>query len=577
MSEQKNLILAIVLSVGIILAFQFFYEMPRLKERQAQQAAQQAAQTEQTLNQAAGTTPAGDANVSVPGTASGAPVIGRAEALAQSPRVAIDNGALHGSIALKGSRIDDVTLARYHETVDPSSPEIVLLSPPGSPHPYFAEYGWVGGEPSTVVPGTDTLWSAQGDKLTASSPITLSWDNGSGLAFKKEVSLDTDYMFTVKRSVTNTGDKPATLYPYGLISRWGTPPTMNYYILQEGPLGVFDNELHEYKYSAVVKEKEVSFESTGGWLGITDKYWLAAMVPQQDLSLKANFRHLEEGDRYQTDFRGPPLVVQPGQTVEVTDRLFAGAKVVTLLDHYRDEYKIPLFDRAVDFGWFYFLTKPIFYLLHFIHSTVGNYGVAILILTLLVKGAFFPLADKSYRAMAKMKKLQPEMVKLRERFADDKPRLNQEMMQLYKNEKVNPMAGCLPIIIQIPVFFSLYKVLFVTIEMRHAPFFGWIKDLSAPDPTSIFNLFGLIPITLPHALMIGVWPLVMGVTMWFQQKLNPAPADPTQAKVMSFLPIMFTFLFATFPAGLVIYWAWNNSLSIGQQWLIMRRLGVKAS
>jgi len=269
------------------------------------------------------------------------------------------------------------------------------------------------------------------------------------------------------------------------------------------------------------------------------------------------------------------MTVAPGQTVEVSDRLFAGAKVVTLLDHYRDEYSIPLFDRAVDFGWFYFLTKPIFYVLHYIHGVVGNYGIAILILTLLVKACFFPLADRSYRAMAKMKQLQPEMVKLREKYGDDKVRMNQELMGLYKKQKVNPVSGCLPIVIQIPVFFSLYKVLFVTIEMRHAPFFGWIHDLSAPDPTTLFNLFGLLPFTPPHMLMIGAWPLVMGFTMWLQQKLNPQPTDPTQAKVMQFLPVMFTFLFATFPAGLVIYWCWNNSLSIGQQWAIMKRMGVK--
>ena len=295
------------------------------------------------------------------------------------------------------------------------------------------------------------------------------------------------------------------------------------------------------------------------------------------MPLKAGFRHQVEGDRYQTDYRGDAMTVAPGQTVEVTDRLFAGAKVVTLLDQYRDQYNIPLFDRAVDFGWFYFLTKPIFYVLHWIHGVVGNYGIAILILTLLVKLAFFPLADKSYRAMAQMKKLQPAMTEMRERYGDDKVKMNQELMALYKKEKVNPVSGCLPIIIQIPVFFALYKVLFVTIEMRHAPFFGWIHDLSAPDPTSIVNLFGLLPFTPPHFLMIGVWPLIMGFTMWLQTKLNPQPTDPVQAKVMQFLPLMFIFLFVTFPAGLVIYWSWNNTLSIAQQWAIMKRMGVKAS
>jgi YidC/Oxa1 family membrane protein insertase len=570
MSEQRNLILAIVLSVGIIFAFQYFYEAPRMRERQAE--------AERTASQVVpgAEAPAGQ----VPGTGA-APLPGqpmtRQQALAQSPRLPIDNGAVHGSIALKGARFDDVTLARYRETVDPGSPEIVLLSPPGGPSPYFAEYGWVAGDAAMPMPNAETVWQAEGQRLTAKDPVTLRWDNGQGLSFAKRVEVDPDYMFTVKQSVTNSSDKPVTLYPYGLVSRWGTPHTLGYYILHEGPIGVFDGSLQEYKYSTVAEEGRVEFASTGGWMGITDKYWLASLVPQQDLTLKGGFRHVAEGDRYQADFRGDAVTVQPGQTVEVTNRLFAGAKVVTLLDQYADRYQIPLFDRAVDFGWFYFLTKPIFYVLHWLNALVGNYGVAILILTLLVKAAFFPLADKSYRAMAQMKKLQPEMQALRERYADDKARMNQELMALYKKEKVNPVSGCLPILIQIPVFFSLYKVLFVTIEMRHAPFFGWIRDLSAPDPTSVFNLFGLLPFTPPQMLMIGVWPLIMGFTMWLQQKLNPQPPDPVQAKVMQFLPVMFTFLFATFPAGLVIYWSWNNILSIAQQWAIMRRLGVKAT
>jgi len=573
MSDQRNLIIAIALSVAVIFGFQFFYEAPRQREAQQRQAAQQTEQAQQqnaTAPSAPGSAPSAAGGAAQPMT--------RAEALASSPRVRIDNGAVHGSIALKGSRIDDVTLQRYRETVEPDSPEIVLLSPPGAPHPYFAEYGWVGdANADTSLPGPDTVWTAEGEKLSATEPVTLRWDNGAGLSFTKRFELDSDYMFTIKRSVTNNTDKPVTLYPYGLISRWGTPPTLGYYILHEGPIGVLGGKLEEWKYSHVAEEGKAEFESTGGWLGITDKYWLASLIPEQDLAVKAGFRHEVQGDRYQADYRGGAVTLAPGQSSEVTDRLFAGAKVVTLLDRYRDEYSIPLFDRAVDFGWFYFLTKPIFYVLHWIHGVVLNYGIAILILTLLVKAAFFPLADRSYRAMAQMKKLQPKMMELREKHGDDKVRMNQELMNLYKTEKVNPVSGCLPIVIQIPVFFALYKVLFVTIEMRHAPFFGWIRDLSAPDPTSVFNLFGLVPITLPHMLMIGVWPLIMGFTMWLQTKLNPAPTDPTQAKVMQFLPLMFIFLFATFPAGLVIYWSWNNTLSIAQQWAIMKRMGVKAS
>jgi YidC/Oxa1 family membrane protein insertase len=571
MSDQRNLIVAIALSVAVIFAFQFFYEMPRVREAQERQAA---LQSQQAAQQAVTPTAPG---VAVPGAAGAAKALSRAEALASSPRIPIDNGAIHGSIALKGGRIDDVTLARYRETVDPTSPEIVLLSPPGSPNPYFAEYGWVAGDASVAMPGAETVWAAQGGELTAKEAVTLNWDNGQGLSFAKRVEVDPDYMFTIKRTVTNNSDKPVTLYPYGLISRWGTPPTLGFFILHEGPIGVLGERLEEWNYSEVADEGKVEFASTGGWLGITDKYWLASLVPPQDLSLKAGFRHQVDGDRYQTDYRGDAMTVQPGQTVEVTDRLFAGAKVVTLLDQYAEQYAIPLFDRAVDFGWFYFLTKPIFYVLHWIHGVVLNYGIAILILTLLVKAAFFPLADRSYRAMAQMKKLQPAMMEMRERYGDDKVKMNQELMALYKKEKVNPVSGCLPIVIQIPVFFALYKVLFVTIEMRHAPFFGWIHDLSAPDPTSLFNLFGLIPWTPPQFLMIGVWPLIMGFTMWLQTKLNPQPTDPVQAKVMQFLPLMFIFLFVTFPAGLVIYWSWNNVLSIAQQWAIMKRMGVKPS
>jgi YidC/Oxa1 family membrane protein insertase len=573
MSDQRNLFIAIALSVGIILAFQYFYEMPRRQAAMERQAAEQAQLTPAS--------PSGEPTAQAPGMPSTGATAGaamsRADALAQSPRVRIDNGAVHGSVALKGGRIDDVTLARYRETVDPNSPEIVLLSPPGAPNPYFAEFGWVPADGATFMPGPDTLWAAEGGELTATDPVTLRWENGQGLAFAKRVELDPNYMFTIRRSVTNTSDKPVTLYPYGLISRWGTPHTLGYYILHEGPIGALGGHLEEWKYAKIAEEGKVEFDSTGGWLGITDKYWLASLVPQQDMTLKAGFRHEAEGDRYQADYRGAAITVAPGQTVETTDRLFAGAKVVTLLDQYRDAYNIPLFDRAVDFGWFYFLTKPIFYVLHWIHGVVGNYGIAILILTLLVEAAFFPLADKSYRSMAQMKKLQPKMTELREKYGEDKVRMNQELMNLYKTEKVNPVSGCLPIVIQIPVFFSLYKVLFVTIEMRHAPFFGWIHDLSAPDPTSFANLFGLLPFSPPHALMIGVWPLIMGLTMFLQTKLNPQPTDPTQAKVMQFLPLMFIFLFATFPAGLVIYWSWNNSLSIAQQWAIMKRMGVKAS
>ena len=574
MTEQKNLILAIVLSIGIILAFQFFYELPRV-ERQQEAARQQASQQAAAPAQPGGTVTPQPGGIGAgvggaPAAVTAAPPAG--------PRVAIDNGRLHGTVGLTGNRIDDVTLADYHLTVDPASPDTALLRPAGNADAYFGEFGWVPGDAAAglLVPDSSTPWTSDSTRLTATSPVSLSWDNGQGLLFGHKVAVDDNYMFSVTRSVTNNGAVPVVLHPYALLSRWGTPHTLGYYILHEGPIGVLDAKLHEINYSDLQEDGAVELASTGGWLGFGDKYWLAALVPDQQDNIKAKFSYApHDGQpRYQIDYIGAPVTVAPGSTVSFTDRMFTGAKEVDKLDGYADSLGIPLFDRAVDFGWFYFLTKPIFHVLDFFYRLVGNYGVAILLLTLLVKILFFPLANKSYRAMSQMKKLQPEMMALRERYGDDKMKMNQELMALYKREKVNPMSGCLPIIVQIPVFFALYKVLFVNIEMRHAPFFGWIQDLSAPDPTTIFNLFGLIPWDPPHFLMIGVWPLLMGITMFLQTKLNPQPADPVQAKVMLFLPVMFTFLFATFPAGLVIYWTWNNILSITQQWVIMKRMGV---
>ena len=583
MTDQRNLILAIVLSVGIILAFQLLYEQPRI-EQQRERDAQIAEQQEQQQRSDGTTTPtpsvtpgqsSGDSSsINVPGSAGGD--LNRADALEESPRLRIDNGRLHGSVALDGARFDDLTLADYHLTVNPTSPEIELLNPSDSRRAYFAEFGWVDAAGGAAMPDSQSVWQSDGGSLGVGSPVTMTWDNGEGLSFEKLVSLDENYMFTVDRTVTNTTNSAVTLYPYSLLSRRGTPDTMGFYILHEGPIGVFNETLEEIDYSDLQEDGAVEFSSNGGWIGFTDKYWLAALIPDQSANIKATFRHSiqDADDRYQVDFLGDPQTIPAGSSITLTDRLFAGAKEVDKLDAYGAEYNIPLFDRAVDFGWFYFLTKPIFYMLVWFYGIVGNYGIAILLLTLAVKLVFFPLANKSYKAMSQMKKLQPEMQKLRERYGDDKQKMQQELMALYKKEKVNPMAGCLPIIIQIPVFFALYKVLFVSIEMRHAPFFGWIQDLSAPDPTTIFNLFGLIPWDPPSLLMIGVWPLLMGITMFLQQKLNPQPADPMQAKIMMMLPVMFVFLFATFPAGLVIYWTWNNVLSIAQQWVIMKRMGV---
>jgi len=571
MNEQKNIILAIALSVAILLGWQFL--MPKPPVPQGQAPSTQTATPAAPDNHASAVpkvpgsqTPAAPAAVDV--------AVARAAAIAAAPRVKIVTPSLNGSFSLLGARIDDLNLVNFHETPDKTSPEITLLSPGAGVGAYYAEFGFVPGETKDSVPGPDSLWTADSQSLAPDHPVTLTWDNGKGLTFSRTYAVDDNYMFSVTQKVENTGTTPVTLYPYALVSRWGTPKTQDIYILHEGALGVLDGTLKEMKYKALREEDHQREEkSTGGWIGFTDKYWLTALVPDQSMAVSArmNWRSVEGVDRYQADWLGSALTVAPGGTTETSSHFFAGAKELSKLDAYGEKLGIPRFDLAIDFGWFYFLTKPFFYFLRYIHSQVANFGIAILIFTVVVKGAFFPIANKSYKAMSKMKKLQPEIKKLQERFGDDKARLNQEMMALYKREKANPVSGCLPIVIQIPVFFALYKVLYVTIEMRQAPFFGWIKDLSVPDPTTIFNLFGLIPWTPPDMLHIGVWPLIMGVTMFLQQKLNPAPPDPIQAKMFTFLPIIFTFMLANFPAGLVIYWAWSNSLSILQQWLIMKR------
>ena len=586
--ENKNLILAIALSVVILIGFQLLAE--RLLPKPAPQPAPTSEGVAPAPGAAAPPSPQPGAvapQVTQPGAPAAPTPAGdlavrtRVEVLAATPRVRINTPELHGSIALVGGRIDDLTLVRFRETIDPNSPEIVLFSPPGSAEPYFAELGWVGAPPGVPLPGPNTRWEADGSELVANRPLTLTWDNGAGLVFKRIYSVDEHFMFTITQEVENKGAEAVGINPYSAVARWGSPETSQFFILHEGPIGVLDGTLKELSYEDLREQGVISYPTTGGWLGFTDKYWLGAVIPMQTDRVDARFVHTRAGelDKYQADYVGGGQVVPPGGSISQRTMLFAGAKEVRLLDRYAAEYGIKRFDLAIDFGWFYFLTKPFFLFLIYLKGLVGNLGVAILILTVCIKLAMFPLANKSYRAMSQMRKLAPEMTKLRERFAEDKARLNQEMMALYKREKVNPASGCLPMIVQIPVFFALYKVLFVTIEMRHAPFFGWIQDLSARDPTTIWNLFGLIPwnpeAILPAALHIGAWPLIMGVTMYLQQKLNPQPPDPVQAKIFMFLPVIFTFMLAQFPAGLVIYWTWNNILSVIQQWVIMRREGVK--
>jgi YidC/Oxa1 family membrane protein insertase len=575
--ESRNMIVAIVLSIAIILGFYYFFELPRMRAQQAAIEAQRAAQQTEQVQNAQAPAPSATAPTPSGGIAASAAAPTRAEALAASPRIRINSARLTGSIALTGARIDDLVLDDYKLTTDPKSPKIELLNPATGKDAYYAEFGWLSPDSSIAVPGPDTVWQASSNTLTPDQPVMLSWDNGAGLRFERTIALDRNYMFTIMQRVVNQGSAAVTLYPYSRILRAGTPHTAGYYILHEGLIGVLGGTLHEIKYKDLAKEGSVKLDTTGGWLGITDKYWLVALSPDQKQTVSAEFVHGETGGlpHYQADFRGGAANIAPGAAAESTGRLFAGAKEVKLLEHYRDELGLPLFERAVDFGLLWFLTQPIFWVLDQIYRFIGNFGVAILLLTVMVKLLFLPLANKSYRSMSQMKKLGPKVQQLKERFGDDRQKLNQEMMELYKREKVNPVSGCLPVVIQIPVFFALYKVLFVTIEMRHAPFFGWIHDLSSPDPTTVFNLFGLIPWDPPAMLAIGAWPLIMGVTMFLQQKLNPTPPDPVQAKMFMALPVVFTFMLAKFPAGLVIYWAWNNLLSIAQQRFIMWRMGVK--
>ncbi|WP_315701883.1 MULTISPECIES: membrane protein insertase YidC [unclassified Bradyrhizobium] len=605
MTDNRNTILAVVLSGLVLIAWQYFYNMPQMERQRAQQAQAELAKKSAPQPEASNT-PAGSSSAPQPGS-SGAPsapsanapsgtgVMPRETAIEATPRVKIDTPRLAGSISLKGARIDDLALVQYRETVDPKSPAIVLFSPSSTAHPYYAEFGWVGGAGSNVrVPNQNTVWQQQGSgTLTPSTPVTLTYDNGEGLTFHRTISVDEHYLFTIKDEVTNGGTAPVTLYPFGLISRHGTPQVSGYYILHEGLIGYLgDHGLQEYSYKKIDDEKALNFKATDAWLGITDKYWAAALLPETNAQLQARYSSnlVDNVRRYQTDYLEDAQTVAAGATTTVSSRLFAGAKeagVVGInfpiggLGGYNQALGLNHFDLLIDWGWFYFLTKPMFLALDFFYRFFGNFGISILLVTVLVKLIFFPLANKSYASMAKMKSIQPQLAALKERYPDDRMKQQQEMMEIYKKEKINPVAGCLPVLLQIPVFFSLYKVLFVTIEMRHAPFYGWIHDLSAPDPTNLFTLFGLLhydPTQLPmfgHYLALGIWPIIMGITMWFQMKLNPTPPDPTQAIIFNWMPLIFTFMLAGFPAGLVIYWAWNNTLSVLQQSVIMRRNGVK--
>ncbi|MEM9734897.1 MAG: membrane protein insertase YidC [Pseudomonadota bacterium] len=598
MSNQRNFILAAVLSLAVVFLWQAFIINPRLERERLAAEQQQAAQDalKKQAGEAGAPTAGATGDGAVPSAGAGAipsapapaaPAATTTQAQADVGRVVFKSGKLNGSINLRGARIDDLNLALYRETVDPTSPEITLLRPVGEEGAYFAEFGFSPNAQAGELPGRGTIWRQVGsNELAPGSPVTLEYKNDRGLTFTRTVALDEDYMFTITDAVTNESGTTVSIAPYGRIARLGRPQTEGIFVLHEGLIGsVGDQGLDEIDYGDVEDDPAINRpRAESGWLGITDKYWATALVP--GTPFVSRYTHTPGAiPVYQSDYLGDAIAVPAGGEASVTNRLFAGAKKVEIIDAYEAD-GIPFFSNLIDWGWFYFITKPLFGLMNLVFAYVGNFGVAILLVTVLIKIAFFPLANKSYASMANMKKVQPEMMAIKERFPtgpevpDAQKTANRQasqkaMMELYKEKKINPAAGCWPVLIQIPVFFALYKVIYVTIEMRHAPFFGWIQDLSAPDPTSIFNLFGLLPYDVPLLLMIGVWPLLMGITMFVQMQMNPAPPDPTQQMIFKWLPVVFTFMLATFPAGLVIYWAWNNFLSILQQGAIMKRQGAK--
>jgi YidC/Oxa1 family membrane protein insertase len=578
-NNNRNTIIFVVSAVLILILYQVFVLDPSAKKRNAELERQKATAAATEVQQT-GKIPAG--------APAGSIVVTRAEAAAASPRVPIDTKALSGSVSLRGARIDDLYLNQYRETVDDDSPPVELLRPEGARHAFFAEFGWTGSN-LPGLPTADTLWTVvEGSRLAPGQPLVLQTANGQGLTFTRKIEVDDKFMFTVTDTVANTSGAPVTLAPYASVQRQGVPADLGRsQIVHEGAVGWLDNELRLLKYNKWLKDGGERHSSVGGWAGVTDKYWLTAIIPQQTDKIDSQFRVTPVAgglDIYEAVYVGQPRVISPGRQVSEVTHLFAGAKTQPVLKDYEESLGIPHFDQAVDWGNFWFFTRPIFQFLEFIYRHVGNVGVAILMLTVVIKLIFFPLANKSYESITKMKKVQPQMEELRAKYKDDPAKQQQELMALYQREKINPLTGCLPMVIQIPVFYALYKVLSVTIEMRHAPFVGWIQDLSSRDPLTIWNLFGLIPWNPATAPLIGnlldgglhLGPLVIlyGITMWLSMAMNPPATDPVQQKIFQFMPLIFTFIMAPFAAGLLIYWSWNNVLSILQQYVIMHRFKV---
>jgi len=563
--DTKNILVAVVLSTLIIVGWQVLVVDPELKKEQAQ-----IVKTEQSKPSAGKpSAPSLNNKTKIPQKK-----ITRSEAVTSELRVKLENSQITGSISLNGGLIDDVTLKNYKESLDKNSKQVVILNPKKMGTGYYLESGWASAN-NIEVPDNNSVWKLTRNRtLTPRSPIELEWENKSGLIFQKKIELDDQYLFTVTESIKNNSKSNVDLFHYSQITRNEKPDTQNFYILHEGLVGVVDETLQEEGYDDI-KDKNQKYQGTSGWFGITDKYWLTAIVPQKKQAFNAEFT-------YDTAYKANyiltnPTSTRPGQTNSNSSQFFIGAKEVNVIDGYAKSADINKFDLAIDWGWFYFFTKPLFFIIDYLYKFSGNFGWAIVLLTAGIRILFFPLANYSFASMAKMKALQPEMARLKDLHKDDKQKIQAEMMTLYRKEKINPVSGCLPMLIQIPFFFAIYKMLFVTLEMRHAPFFGWIQDLSAPDPTSLFNLFGLIPWDPPSFLMIGVWPILMGVSMWVQQKLNPAPTDPIQAKIFAFFPLFLTVMLASFPSGLVVYWTVNNVLTMAQQYVIIRKTKVRTA
>ncbi|WP_312782976.1 membrane protein insertase YidC [Brevundimonas sp.] len=576
--NSRNTIIFFACAFVIMIVYYFMVMRPQAEMRRQQQvvaAEEKAAAT--------------DAGLTSGSAAPAAFVTDRVQALGKVARVPIQTGTLKGSLSLQGARIDDLYLTDYKETLDRNSPPVELFRPQGMEHAYFAQFGWSGPNVPGGVPGPNTVWSlTKGATLTQTTPVELTWDNGAGLRFTRVIAVDAQYVFTVTDTVANLSDQAITIAPYGRVERQGVPADLGkQMILHEGAIGTFGADgkftTEQVKYKDWAKKPRIENESTGGWLGITDKYWMAALIPDQKEKIEGRFsvRDAEGLNVHEAAMLGATRTIQPGRQIEETQRLFAGVKRNEILAGYEKSLGVPRFIYAIDWGHLFFLTRPIFMIVEFFYGVLGNFGLAILALTVVVKLVMFPLANKSYESLSKMRTLQPKMEEIKKKFKDDPQKQQQETMALYQREKINPLAGCLPILVQIPVFYALYKVLFVTIEMRHAPFFGWIRDLSARDPSTIWNLFGAIPwdpATLPLVgsllngpLHLGVLPIVYGLTMWLQQSMNPPAQDPMQRQIFAFLPFIFTFIMAPFAAGLLIYWAWNNILSIAQQYVIMHR------